>query len=45
MQGLSSSGLVHQGERSVAECGPVASRMGGASGLLVYITQCGGRSA
>ncbi len=45
MHSFFSSGMVHQGERSVAECGSVANRMGGARGLLVYITRYGGRSA
>ncbi len=45
MHSLSSSGMVHQGWRSVAESGPMASRMGGVGGVLVYITQYGGRSA
>ena len=44
MHSLSSSGMVHQGWRSVAESGPVANRMGGVGGVLVYITQYGGRS-
>ena len=38
-------GIVHQGGRSVAECGPVAREMGGLVGLSVYITQNSGRSA
>ena len=45
MHSLSSSGMVHQGWRSVAESGPVASCMGGMSGVFVYMTQYGGRSA
>ncbi len=45
MHSLSSSGMVHQGWRSVAESGPMANRMGGVGGVLVYITQCGGRLA
>ncbi len=45
MHCISSSGMVHQGWRSVAESGPVANYMGGVSGVLVYITQYGGRSA
>ncbi len=45
MHSLSSSGMVHQGWRSVAESGPVANWMGGVCGVLVYITQYGGRSA
>ena len=45
MHSLSSSGMVHQGWRSVAERGPVANWMGGIRGVLVYITQCGGLSA
>ncbi len=45
MHSLSSSGMVHQGWRSVAESGHVANRMGGVDGVLVYITQYGGRSA
>ncbi len=45
MQSLWSSRMVHQDERSVEEYGPVANRMGGARGSIVYITQYGGRSA
>jgi len=45
MHSLSSSGMVHQGCRSVAESGPVATRMGGAGGVLVYIIQYVGLSA
>jgi len=45
MRRLSSSGMVHNGGCSVAECGPVASEMGGVVGLLVYITKHGGPSA
>ncbi len=45
MHSLSPSGMVHEGWRSVAESGPVANRMGGVGGVLVYITQYGGRSA
>ena len=45
MHSLSSSGMVHQGWRIVAESGHVANRMGGVGGVLVYITQYGGRSA
>ncbi len=45
MHSLSSSGMVHQGWCSVAESGPAANRMGGVGGVLVYITQYGGRSA
>ena len=45
MHSLSSSGMVHQGWRSVVESGLVANRMGGVSGVFVYITQYGGRSA
>ncbi len=44
MHSLSSSGMVHQGWRSVAESGLVADWMGGVCGVLVYITQYGGRS-
>jgi hypothetical protein len=39
MHRLSSSGMVHHGKRRGAECGPVASEIGGVMGLLVYITQ------
>ena len=45
MHSLSFSGIVHQGGRSVAECGPVAKEIGGVGGLPVYITQNPGRSA
>ena len=45
MHRLSSSGMVHHGGRRVAECGPVASKIGGVVGLLVYMTQNGGLSA
>ena len=45
MQSLFFSGIVHQGGRSVAECGPVAREMWGVGGLSVYITQNSGRSA
>ena len=44
MHSLSSSGMVHQGCRSVAESGPVANWMGGEGGG-VYIIQYVGRSA
>ncbi len=36
---LSFSGIVHQGGRDVAECGPMARKMGDVGGLSVYITQ------
>ncbi len=45
MHSLSSFGMVHQGWRSVAESGLLTNRMGGVAGVLVYITQYGGRSA
>ncbi len=45
MHSLSSSRMVHQGWRSVAESAHVANWMGGVSGVCVYITQYGGRSA
>ena len=45
MHNLSFSGIVHRGGRSVAECEPVARKMGGVGGLLMYITQNYGRSA
>ncbi len=45
MHSLSFSGMVHQGWRSVAESGPVPSCVVGVLGVLVYITQCGGRIA
>ena len=45
MHHLSSSGMVHHGGRRVAECGHVASEIGGVVGLLVYMTQNGGLSA
>jgi hypothetical protein len=37
MHSRSFSGNVHQGGRSVAECGHVAREMGGVGGLSVYI--------
>ena len=42
---LSFSGMVHHGRRDVAECGPVASEIGGMVGLWVYMTHNGGLSA
>ncbi len=42
---LSSYMMVHHGGRRVAECGPVASKIGGVVGLLVCMTQNGGLSA
>ncbi len=45
MHSLSSSGMVYQGWRSVADSGPVANWIGGVGGVFVYITQYGGRSA
>ena len=36
MHSLSSSGMVHQGWRSVVESGPVANRMGGVGGILAF---------
>ena len=45
MRRLSSSEMVHHGERRVAKCGPVASEIGGVMELLVYMTQSGGLSA
>ena len=45
MYSLPFSGIVHQGGRSVEECGPVAKEIGGVGGLSVYITQNSGRSA
>jgi hypothetical protein len=39
------SGIVHQGGRSVAECGHVSMEMRVVGGLSVYITQYSGRSA
>jgi hypothetical protein len=45
MHRLSSSGMAHHGGRRVAECGLVASEIGGMVGLLVYMTQNGGLSA
>jgi hypothetical protein len=45
MHSLTFSAIVHQGGRSVAECGPVVREMGGVGGLSVYITQNSGRSA
>ncbi len=38
---LSSSGMVHHGGLIVTESGPVASKIGGAMGLLVYMTRHG----
>jgi hypothetical protein len=45
MNSFSFFGIVQQGGRSVAECGPVAREMGGVGGLSVYITRNSGRSA
>ena len=45
MHSVSFSGIVHQGGRRVADCGPVAKVNGGVGGLSVYITQNSGRSA
>ena len=45
MHNLSFSGIVHQGVRSVAVCGPVAKEIRGVGDLSVYITQNSGRSA
>ena len=45
MHSFSFSKIVHQGGRSVAECGLVAREMGAVGGLSVYITQNSGRSA
>ena len=45
MHRLSSSRMVHHGRRRVAECGHVASGIGGVVGLLVYMTLIGGLSA
>ena len=45
MHSMSLSGIVHQGGRSVAECGPMAKEIGGVGGLSMYITQNSGRSA
>ncbi len=45
MHSLYFSGIVYQGGRSVAECGPVAKVIGGVGGLSVYITHNFGRSA
>ena len=39
MQRLSVSGIVHHEGRSVAECRPVESGIGGVMGLSVYMTQ------
>jgi len=36
---LSSSGMVHHGGRRVAECGHVASEIGGVVGLFVYMNK------
>ena len=45
MHSLSFYVIVHQGGRSVAECGPVAKVIGGVVGLSMYITHNSGRSA
>jgi hypothetical protein len=48
MHSLSFSGIVHQGSRSVPECGPMVREVrvgGGVGGLSVYITENFGRSA
>ena len=45
MHRLSSSGMVHHEGHKVAECGHVASEIGGVVGFLVYMTQNGGLSA
>ena len=45
MHSLSFYGVVHQGGRSVADCGPVAKEIGSVGGLSVYITLNSGRSA
>ena len=45
MHSLSYSGIVHYGNRSVAECGPVTREMGDVGGLSVYITPNSGRLA
>jgi len=45
MYSLSFSGIVNQGGRIVAECGPGSREIGGVGGLSVYITQNFGRSA
>ncbi len=42
---LSFSGMIHHGERKVAESGPVASEIGGVVGLWVYMTHNGCHSA
>jgi hypothetical protein len=39
MHRLSVSGMVHNGERSVSERGPVESGIGGVMGLFVHMTQ------
>ncbi len=38
MHRLYFSGMLHHGGHKVAECGPVASEIGGVVGLLVYMT-------
>ncbi len=45
MHSLSFSGIIHQGGRAVAECGPLARNMWGVGGLSVFITQYSGLSA
>ena len=45
MHCLFASGIIHQGRRNVAECGPLESGFGGVMGLLVYVTQYVGLSA
>jgi hypothetical protein len=38
-------GMVHHGGRSVSECGPIESKIGGVIGLFVSMTQKGCISA
>jgi hypothetical protein len=45
MHSISFSGIVNQGGRSVAECGPAAREMRGVGGLSVYNTHNTDRSA
>jgi hypothetical protein len=45
MHSLSSSGIVHHGDRSVTEYGPVAREMRGVGGMSMCITPYSGRLA
>ena len=45
MHCISAFGIIHQGGRNVAECGPVESGIDDVMGLLVYMTRYDGLSA